>query len=413
MLASFTSLKKPLRRRRTGLAQLIAIAVFAVVAAFFVFSSSPVASTPKSTGSSYERKNEEKNSSAKGHEATSKNVPKGGLKDGLKEITPEEISRLNLPDGYVLPFGSNPFAPSNAATTTGKIITADKFLPASRCTTCHADVHAQWLQSPHRNAFREPFYQKNVKDLISQRGIEFTRHCESCHNPAALFSGALTKDSKVKRPFDNDGVSCIVCHSIQTAENRGVGGYVMGEPALLLKGDGTRLLKVSNSEIKDDVPSHKRAMMRPLLKSPEFCAACHKSQVPHELNDYKFLRAFAVYDEYQMSSFSKQTPHPFYARDLETCNTCHMKREAAPLDLAAKLGTIISHRWAAANTAIPTFYKYNDQLKLVKNFLENNTLGVDIFALRKRADADLSGKEELVVPINRNRFTINSGDVIT
>src|ERR1041385_3205645 len=149
----------------------------------------------------------------------------------------EEISR-----NYDYKFGANPFAPSNASSTTGTFIPGEQFISSARCATCHTDAHAQWRQSAHGNAFREPFYQKNVKDLISQKGIEFTRHCESCHNPAALFSGALTKNSKVKRPFDEDGVSCIVCHSIQSANSRGVGGYVMGEPALLVKEDGTRLL---------------------------------------------------------------------------------------------------------------------------------------------------------------------------
>jgi hypothetical protein len=48
-----------------------------------------------------------------------------------------------------------------------------------------------------RQRLREPFYQKNVKDIQNQKGIEFTRHCESCHNPAALFTGALTKNSHV------------------------------------------------------------------------------------------------------------------------------------------------------------------------------------------------------------------------
>lgn len=257
---------------------------------------------------------------------------------------------------YDWKFGSNPFAPSNAATSTGRFIPPADFIASSRCAKCHTDAHAQWLQSAHRNAFREPFYQRNVNDLIAQRGIEFTRHCEACHNPAALFSGALSKNSTVKRPFDEEGVSCIACHSIQSAQNRGVGGYVMGQPALLIREDGTRLLEVSDQQILDNVPSHRRAMMRPLLKSPEFCASCHKSQVPRELNDYKFLRAFAVYDEYQMSSFSKQSPHPFYTRDQESCQTCHMKREAAPLfDVSAKSGTLVSHRWAAANTAIPYF----------------------------------------------------------
>ena len=209
----------------------------------------------------------------------------------------EEISK-----NYDFKFGPNPFAPSNATSATGTFIPGDKFISSTRCGTCHTDAHAQWRQSAHGNAFREPFYQKNVKDLQSQKGIEFTRHCESCHNPAALFSGALTKSSKVKRPFDDDGVSCISCHSIQAATSQGIGGYVMGEPALLVKEDGTRLLAgITDQQILDDIPSHRRAMMRPLLKTADFCGACHKSQVPRELNDYKFIRAFAVADEYQMS----------------------------------------------------------------------------------------------------------------
>lgn len=319
-----------------------------------------------------------------------------------------EISRT-----YDFKFGANPFAPGNATTTTGTFIPGDMFVPAKRCGTCHTDAHAQWRQSAHGNAFREPFYQKNVKDLQNQKGIEYTRHCESCHNPAALFAGALTKNSHVKRPFDDDGVSCIACHSIQSVNGRGIGGYVMGEPALLVKEDGTRLLAgVTDQQILDDVPSHRRAMMRPLLKTPEFCGACHKSQVPKELNDYKFLRAFMVADELQQSSFSKESPHPFYVRDKETCNSCHMKREPAPLfDVSAKKGTLVSHRWAAANTAIPTFYKWKDQLEAVTKFLEDDKLGVDIFAIRRKPAN--GSTEELIAPVNRSNFRIGGGDRLT
>jgi tetratricopeptide (TPR) repeat protein len=319
----------------------------------------------------------------------------------------EEISKT-----YDFKFGPNPFTPGNATTTTGTFIPGEMFVPSKRCGTCHTDAHAQWRQSAHGNAFREPFYQKNVKDLQNQRGIEFTRHCESCHNPAALFSGALTKNSKVKRPFDDDGVSCIACHAIQSVDGRGIGGYVMAEPALLVKEDGSRLLAgVTDQNILDDIPSHKRAMMRSLLKQPEFCGACHKSQVPRELNDYKFLRAFMVADELQMSSFSKESPHPFYTREKETCNSCHMKREPAPLfDVSAKEGKLATHRWAAANTAIPYFYKWPEQLDAVTKFLENDALGIDIFAIRRKPTADA---EKFVAPVNRNSFAIAPGDRIT
>jgi tetratricopeptide (TPR) repeat protein len=339
-----------------------------------------------------------------------------GVSAGFGDNTPldtEESYNDKVAKNYDFKFGSNPFSPSNATTTTGKFIPGEMFISASRCGTCHTDAHAQWRQSAHGNAFREPFYQKNVKDLISQKGIEFTRHCESCHNPAALFSGALTKNSKVKRPFDEDGVSCIACHSVQSTTGRGIGGYVMGEPALLVKEDGARLLAgVTDQQILDDIPSHRRAMMRPLLKTADFCGACHKSQVPYELNDYKFLRAFAVADEYQMSSFSKESPHPYYVRDKETCNSCHMKREPAPLfDVSAKLGKLASHRWPAANTAIPLFYKWPEQLDAVTKFLENDALGIDIFSLRLKSPG--ISAEQFVAPLNRGNFTVKAGDRVT
>ena len=336
-----------------------------------------------------------------------------GVTADLSEATGAVSYSEEISKNYDFKFGPNPFAPSNATSVTGTFIPGEQFLASTRCGTCHTDAHAQWRQSAHGNAFREPFYQKNVKDLQSQKGIEFTRHCESCHNPAALFSGALTKNSKVKRPFDDDGVSCISCHSIQAATGRGIGGYVMGEPALLVKEDGTRLLAgVTDQQILDDVPSHRRAMMRPLLKSAEFCAACHKSQVPRELNDYKFIRAFAVGDEYQMSSFSKESPHPYYVRDKETCNSCHMKREPAPLfDVSAKLGKLASHRWPAANTAIPVFYKWPEQLAAVSKFLETDVLGVDIFALRRKSPG--TSPEEFIAPLNRSSFSIKPADRIT
>ncbi len=330
------------------------------------------------------------------------------------KLSPGEYQKM-ISDTYDYRFGADkPFAPSNATTHDGNFIAGDNFISAARCAVCHTDVHPQWRQSAHANAFREPFYQKNVKDLIKQKDIAYTRHCESCHNPAALFSGALTDKPQFKnRPFDEDGVSCIVCHSIESVNGRGIGGYTMGQPALLQKTDGTKISDATDQQILDNVEDHKRAMMRDVIKKPEFCGACHKSQVPRELNDYKFLRAFAVSDELQMSSFSKESPHPFYVRDKADCNTCHMQNTPAKFaDVSAKNGTIASHRWAAANTAIPAVYGYKEQLAEVEKNLQDDKLGIDIFALRK-SSSDNPAKEEFIAPVNRSSYKIAAGDVLT
>ena len=86
-----------------------------------------------------------------------------------------------------------------------------------------------------------------------------------------------------------------------------------------------------------------------------------------------------------------------------------MKREPAPLfDVSAKEGKLATHRWAAANTAIPYFYKWPDQLTAVTKFLENDALGIDIFAIRRKSPG--VSEEQFVAPLNRSSFALKPGD---
>src|SRR5204863_1424126 len=80
-------------------------------------------------------------------------------------------------------------------------------------------------------------------------------------------------------------------------------------------------------------------------------------------------------------------------------------------DVSAKGGTIKSHRWAAANTAISFFYNFRDQLEAVSKFLESDVMGVDIFAARREPAG--SGKEEFIAPLNRSSYAVGRGDTVT
>ena len=40
--------------------------------------------------------------------------------------------------------------------------------------------------------FSTPFYRASVNILIRTKGTEFSRHCDSCHNPIGVLSEALT-----------------------------------------------------------------------------------------------------------------------------------------------------------------------------------------------------------------------------
>ncbi len=105
-----------------------------------------------------------------------------------------EIYTESVKQHYNLRFGQDkPFLPSNATTDTGQFINPKAFPTAKYCSHCHQEAHAEWRQSAHANSFRALGTSKNTALLTTEKGIEYTRHCEGCHNPIALLSGALTK----------------------------------------------------------------------------------------------------------------------------------------------------------------------------------------------------------------------------
>jgi cytochrome c-type biogenesis protein CcmH/NrfG len=286
------------------------------------------------------------------------------------------------------------FSPSNARTEDGGLIPVEQFFSAKRCVGCHQDTHAAWSESLHRNAAREPFYRESVDILLRTRGIEFTRHCESCHTPVALFSGALTKDGPRQQapftPLDDEGVTCTVCHSITGARLDGTGSFTIRRPALLAKEDGTPIFgNFTDEQILADVPGHKRAVMRPLLRQPEFCATCHKVDAPAELNGYKHIRGFSAYDEWQQSGASHEAVSPYYRTEERVdCRGCHMPKIESLHDRAAKNGVIASHQWLGANTAAPLFYGQTKQVERIEEFLSSKVINADIFALKRESTGE-------------------------
>ncbi len=303
-----------------------------------------------------------------------------------------------------------PSLPGNASIVGDEFVQPGAFPNAKYCAHCHQEAYHQWRQALHSNSFRTPFYRASVNILIRTKGIEFSRHCDSCHNPIAVLSGGLTQDSQVDRSFDKDGLTCTTCHSIQSLKSTsGNGGFVMGIPAVMVDEKGHRIPgEVGYEEIMKYPKRHSMAVMKSFYRTPEFCAACHKANLPDTLNDYKFVRAFTTYDEWQQSKFSQRNPLTFYTADFKTCQGCHMKRAANTLpDSGAKNGMFASHSWAAGNTAVPFYYGFDEQLRKTTDFLKaGDYLNVDIFALQK------AGDDKIIGPLGSVPFSLESNDVV-
>ena len=320
---------------------------------------------------------------------------------------------------YSYRFGSGkPFLPSEATTDTGDFIESSAFPTAAYCGHCHQAAQAQWRQSAHANSNRPTWYQRNVQLLKAEKGTEYMHHCEGCHDPIAVVSGQLTPGKPTSHPYDADGITCSVCHSIQKVTTRGTGSYVMGVPAVLVDENGAPITRpVSDAEILAHLDRHSKAVMKDFYRTPEFCASCHKAALPRNLNDYKWLRAFSVYDEWQASSYAKQSPLPFYVKDsVSTCQTCHMQREAltgvgTDRDPGAKNGKFASHRWLGGNTLIPAFYGYTEQSQKIIQFLRTNVFNVDLFALER--DGHEGDASSSVAPLGLVDYTVAPGERLT
>lgn len=311
--------------------------------------------------------------------------------------------------GYDFRFGKDTMsAPGNATIEGNDFVQSGAFPTATYCGKCHQEAYRQWRQSLHSNSFRTPFYRTSVNLLLNTKGIAYTRFCDSCHNPIGVFSGALTEDPQVDRRFDSDGLTCMTCHSIQRVKSTyGNGGYEMGIPAVMVDAAGKRIPgEVPYYKIMEHPERHSRAVMQDLYRKPEFCAACHKANFPTSLNDYKWIRAFTVYDEWQSSKFSQRNPLVFYTTDYKSCQDCHMK--SAPIkvqDYGAKHGTLLSHRWLAGNTAVPFYYGFDEQLKKTIGFLQSgNYLNVDLFALKLGND--------LIAPLGTGPFRLAPRQIV-
>ncbi len=347
---------------------------------------------------------------------------RGGVRAGTEETAGQDqrhAYQSKVAAYYSYKFGSGtPFLPSQATTDTGEFVDPSSFQSAAYCGHCHQAAQAQWRQSAHANSNRPTWYQRNVQLLKAEKGTEYMRHCEGCHDPIAVVSGQLTQGKPTSHPYDADGITCTVCHSIQKVTTKGTGSYVMGVPAVLLDENGAPITRaVSDAEILAHLDRHSKAVMKDFYRTPEFCASCHKAELPKMLNDYKWLRAFSVYDEWQASSYAKQSPLPFYVKDsVSTCQTCHMQREAltgvgADRDPGAKNGKLASHRWLGGNTLIPAFYGYTEQSARIMQFLKTNVFNVDLFALEREGhEGDANA---LVAPLGLVGYKVAPGERLT
>jgi tetratricopeptide (TPR) repeat protein len=135
--------------------------------------------------------------------------------------------------------------------------------------------------------------------------------------------------------------------------------------------------------VKLNPEPHRRAFLKPFMKTQtaEFCSSCHKVHLDVPVNSYRWFRGFNEYDNWQASGVSGQGARSFYyPKQSQQCADCHMPLERSN-DMGNIAGNVHSHRFPAANTALPTANEDAEQLNATESFLKAGILSVDIFAV--------------------------------
>ena len=295
------------------------------------------------------------------------------------------------------------FVPSPGTTASGGYIAAESINRSARCGTsgCHPDIYAQWSQSAHRfSSFNNPFYKASVEYLILTSDTTTVRWCGSCHDPVMLYSGLMESSPDETIPEAHAGITCEICHGIvDIPDITGNANYVLEEPVTYpFSYSGGMLANVNKMLIKMKPEAHRQGMLNPIHTGEKFCATCHKVSLDVEINHYKWLRGQDEYDAWQASGISYNAVASFYNPPIPLdCRNCHMV-EVPSSDMGNDWGTVKSHYFTAANTALPSLPELrNDEwLKRTSQFLKNNRASVDIFG------AVVDGK--LIAPLNKTLY---------
>src|SRR2546422_3223905 len=287
------------------------------------------------------------------------------------------------------------FFPSSAQVYGKRKIPSKFFMESDSCKRCHQDIYNQWFSSAHHfSSFNNQWYRKSVEYMQDTIGPKPSKWCGGCHDPAVLYSGLMDTPIKqiVHRPESQAGLGCMMCHSIANVKSTmGQGDFYLEYPRLheLAATKNPIARGLHDFLIRLNPEPHRRVFLKPFMReqTAEFCSSCHKVHLDVPVNNYRWFRGFNEYDNWQASGVSGQGARSFYYPPKpQQCADCHMPTVPSN-DFGNINGLVHSHRFAAANTAVPTSYGDETQVREVEKFLKG-ALSVDIFALAEEPQGE-------------------------
>ncbi|HEY6936721.1 MAG TPA: tetratricopeptide repeat protein, partial [Terriglobales bacterium] len=256
----------------------------------------------------------------------------------------------------------------------------------------------------HFSSFNNQWYRMSIEYMQDVVGTRPSKWCGGCHDPAVLYSGMMDTPIRqiVHTPQAQAGLGCMMCHSIARVKSTmGNGDFYLEYPRLhAMAASKNPVIRTLHDFLVNLNPEpHRRVFLKPFMRNQtaQFCSSCHKVHLDVPVNHYRWVRGFNEYDNWQASGISGQGARSFYYPPKPSeCADCHMPLTASK-DAGNINGFIHSHRFPAANTALPVANQDAKQLQVEEDFLKNGIVSVDIFALSPDQPG-APGKKAVVAP---------------
>src|ERR1017187_9068948 len=268
-------------------------------------------------------------------------------------------------------------------------------MDSAACGECHKDIYEQWKSSVHHFAsFNNQFYRKAIEYMQSTIGTRPSKWCAGCHDHAVFFNGRF--DRPISEQIDtaeaHAGLACTSCHAIVHVDSSmGNGGFTIEYPPLheIATSKNPYIRAFDHFLTYLDPEPHRRTFMKPFMRqdAPEFCAACHKVHLDVPVNNYRWFRGFNDYDNWQASGVSGQGARSFYYPPKSSAWAGGPPAPVGARGAGEREGGKHSHRFPAANMAVPTANRDEAQLRSTEQFLKSGFITLDIFAVSPDADS--------------------------
>ncbi len=262
-----------------------------------------------------------------------------------------------------LPMTPGTFGPSLVAMAgkPGDLTDGNQLSDVDTCATCHPDAAAQWNQSPHSFAsFGNPIYRFDIELARDELGKHDSQMCGGCHDMPLMLDGLMAGTVPSDDLRAHSGVTCRLCHGIQSVTKDGNGSYVWSRVPI----------EAPDMKDKASIERHK-AQVGVKKLGTELCVGCHRGFLSPDMDMPVHLTGLDEPGMWRNSAWTGNGIGRVDKVDKKTCIDCHMDREAAtPDEVAAHDGKIASHRFLGGHTWMAAMRGDDDEVHRLQAKLE-------------------------------------------